>query len=153
MHISKSSEVASEADGEVALLRHYFHVDLKPAVAASLSAGEQVLFLANIDVAAAEAFFSSDPKLRREEMLKASTKYFLQLKDLSKDPLPESSHKWITSAAPQAVKQQHIPSESSTLAPKLLRFDESSGQLLNKQDVRVEQKEESKEFVSLPWRA
>ena len=78
-------------------LLHYFHVELKSAVAACMLPDEVVAFLANVDIAAAESFLPAEASKQCSEVLKANLKHFNKIKDAAQKKgivVPKSKRLW-----------------------------------------------------------
>jgi hypothetical protein len=132
---------------------HYFHVELQNALTVLFDGDRKLSFLANVDVAAADAIIASDEAKQRESVLSSTYKYFSELSAVAaekKFPLPASSREWINFTA-IGQKTQKKDARIAMIAPKILSFDESSGTLLERQDKQVEASD-SKGAHTLPWK-
>jgi hypothetical protein len=70
-------------------LLHYFHVELESAVAALGNDDKRLMFLANVDISAADSFLAAEAKKKnqREAVLQATSKYYYELQEVAKQKL------------------------------------------------------------------
>ena len=106
----------------------YFHVDLKTAVAADRGEQAQAVFFANVDCAAADAFFLSETKDVKTNLTEATLKYYTQLSTNAKGDqvqLP-GARTWVNfvTAARAATNTAVAVAEETQLKVKVLNFDE-----------------------------
>jgi hypothetical protein len=133
---------------------HYFHVELQTAMTVLFDSDRKLSFLANVDVAAADAIIASDEAKQRESVLSSTHKYFLELSAVAAEKkfiLPASSREWINFTA-IVQKTQKKDTRPAMIAPKILRFDESSGTLLERQDKQEAEASDSTAAHALPWK-
>ena len=140
----------------------YFHVQCKKAaVAEGLEGNEhaQSLLLANVDVAATDAFIAAK-NIKVKEALKAATqKYFDQIlangRKADKDfalPAPPQDMAWLAEPKTESEKDKEVsktPAEEKQIMPRILRFNES-GELQNAQ-VREESFIKQDKRFDIPW--
>ena len=117
-------------------LLHYFHVKCEPAVADAVSEGQRLVFFANLDVAAAEAFITNHKsKDRQQPLLQAVAKYHEQLAEHSLKLLPklekgpDERYAWIDFTKMPAASGSKGGASTTAVAvdalkPKILRFDD-----------------------------
>ena len=145
----------------------FFHVQCEPAVAETVAADQRLAFLANVDVAACEAFLGNlKSKDRRQQMLKALAKYHTQLAE-SSTKMPKVDAKdekfgWIDFASLSAVaehasKSNNKKPEETPLNPKLLRFDAAGELIGDGHEKRVSASsgpsdENEAVLIRVPWR-
>ena len=67
--------------GKLERLLRYFHVDCQEALGASVEAPKRIDFLANVDVAAADAFYFAFAGKKISLMMASVQKYYFQLSD------------------------------------------------------------------------
>ena len=145
-------------------LLQYFHFNCKAAVAEAIPKENVIAFLSNVDVAASEAFcVEKREKFRKQAMLKAIVKYYEQLHDKASEKLPEKASlektkfEWIDFASclgsQPEVKTAAVADEIA-LKPKVLHFDEATGELVGAGQARREEKDKKGENASVPvpWR-
>lgn len=103
-------------------LLHYYHVELKEWLATCWEPDKIHLLLANVDVAAADAFIVSDQPKQCENVLKAILKYYQDLTAVAankKTPLPASKCSWITYDK-EAKKNEKHEEKVSAISPRVL---------------------------------
>ena len=133
-------------------LLHYYHVELKDWLATCWEPDKVLLLLANVDVAAADAFIASDEPKQRENVLKATLKYYQDLTAVAatkKTPLPASNCTWIKYDK-EAQKNEKQSEKTSAISPRVLDFDEATGNLLTKQEEKDGAAQERRPTI-LPW--
>ena len=142
-------------------LLRFFHGSCKDLVD-KMKPQSRILFLGNIDVAAAESFWAAkDPKLKYgeqkiQEILLAGTKKYLAQLGLEEDEEKVNSlygrAHWICFKK-DAEPGQAIPTAVETSsAPSVIKFDEITGTQLNTQVDFGVPSEEKKQAHKLPWR-
>ena len=67
--------------GKLERVLRYFHVDCQEALGASVEAPKRIDFLANVDVAAADAFYFAFAGKKISSMMASVGKYYFQLSD------------------------------------------------------------------------
>jgi hypothetical protein len=139
-------------------LLHFFHVTCKPAVAA-LPQFDKVNFLANVDCAATEAFYGSTCKgTLQTTLLEATVKYGKQvLENFADSKSIAPLAKWINYEKASAVAEQKAAVASkkqadARLTPKVIDFDEATGQRTNAQDEREATNRAQGVIVKVPWK-
>jgi hypothetical protein len=137
-------------------LLHYFHVDLKNAVALNRGEQAQAVFFANVDCAAADAFLQSDAKDVKSKLIDATVKYYTQLSvDEKGDPLNlPASRSWVDfDVAAHLLENTAVAATGDKqLKVKVLGFDENRGKLLCRQtEVGIDEKQPLAR-IELPWR-
>ena len=133
---------------------HYFHVELQTAMTVVFDGDRKLSFLANVDVAAADAIIASDEAKQRDSVLSATYKYFWELSAVAaekKFSLPASSRDWINFTG-LVQKTQKKDARPAMIAPKILSFDEASGTLLERQDKQEVEAADSTAAHTLPWK-
>ena len=149
-------------------LLQYFHTRCETAVAVWPNPKAQVLFLANVDVAAADAFIKSKVSSTKKDLMLATWKFVLQLRAAqAADPdagnkfrrpwtLEEPEAKWlamdlwqaaVAAAEAEAAAVGAVPERAT---PQVLQFNEKTGELLNQQPETQPTKESTQPNV-LPW--
>ena len=144
-------------------LLHYFHEEQKHIVAL-LPESQRILFLANVDVTAADAMFVTETNRalskadKQTALLQTTLKYFTTLSQVAMpgDALV-STHEWIKfgeqlKAAEPEKKKTKMTVAVAAPAPKLLEFNEKQGTLLNFQDVKLLTAPSTLDMVPLPWK-
>ena len=141
-------------------LLHYFHQFCHAAVAALGAEHIQQAFLANVDVAAAEAFCVwPDTRPLKElqgGLLAATWKYYDQLRSAAAASMPtisDEKYDWIIFKPPRENKKATTTAVAETkVLPKVIEFDNQTGLALSSQDQRGAEKQQAQQFVLLPWR-
>ena len=124
-------------------LLHFFHVEAAAAVAAFGDEHKQHAFLANVDVAVAEAFAvcknKDNPHDVESVVLTASHKYYQELLFACgtqiQDCMAERNHKWINwekHALTQMKPQSSVEDKRVLLV--ILDFDAKTGKALSQQE-------------------
>ena len=140
-----------------ALLRH-LHVRMKAHMEARLAPQSRGLWLANVDVAAADAFTGSKNdsginafEKTKKAMLAATAKYVHQIKGAE----IKADAEWIVFANLMQQITSAVATEApEVVKPKLIQFNEETGEALDQQIAFKMVKEEQKRTytASLPWR-
>jgi hypothetical protein len=134
-------------------LLRYFHVVCSDLVAQK-SPKQSALFLANVDVAATEAFIASPVSKRRQGMIAATSKHYFDLERAGKEaeegftmPYLAAGAEWMQFEKKQEEQAQAAP----VLLPRVLSFDRDGG-VRCQQETRAHE-EVQKESKTLPWQA
>ena len=152
-------------------LLQYFHTRCDTAVAVWPNPKAQVLFLANVDVAAADAFIKSKVSSTKKDLMLATWKFVLQLRAaLAAAPVAASKSwrawtveepeaKWlamdlwqaaVAAAEAEADAVGAVGAVPERATPHVLQFNELSGELLNQQPLLLTSKDSTQPNV-LPW--
>ena len=139
----------------------FFHTKCKHAVAA-LPSNEQSIFIANVDVAAANAFVGAALAQKlpaKKDMAIAVAKYWKQLQAGAEPVQDKVTGHWPSfrtavdlaesAKAKPAVAGQKLP--PTYAQPILIHYNEDTGKALRQADVRDDIKDEP-EYVTLPWK-
>ena len=150
-----------ECVSKIEQLLHFFQVEAATAVAALGDEHKQQSFLANVDVAVAEAFVVCKKQDKPQEVVRivltASYKYYHQLLyacgTQMKDCMAKQIEDWIDwkNVALEQCKEQTSVKDKKVL-PVILDFDAKTGKALSQQELFPIQTQEGAKW-SLPWRA
>ena len=140
-------------------LLRFFHSTCQEALD-KLQPHSRIQILANIDVAATEAFYAAKANKKvtvtkvQELLLDATAKHADQL-GLSDEQRTSAEHPWIEfQVTPEEEKTAN--NDAMKCAPAVIRFDEKTGEQLNKQvnfEITSTHKRSNATPVKLPWRA
>jgi hypothetical protein len=139
-------------------LLRYFHVTCKHKWEEKLKPQSRAIFLANVDVAATDAFYAARPSAGNKHIEKtkkaiigAVVKYAESI-GLREDKPISTTDSWIEFEWGQCDTTQD-PVAQDPVAPKVIEFDETTGTCLTSQ-IEFKKKEEKQETgaIPLPWR-
>ncbi len=140
-------------------LLRFFHDTCQEALD-KLPPHSRIQILANIDVAATEAFFAAKAIKKvtvrkiQELLLESTAKYAEQL-GLSVDQRTSAEHPWIEfQVTPEEEKKANL--DAMKCAPAVINFDEKTGEQLTRQvnfEIPSTHKGSNATPVKLPWRA
>ena len=138
-------------------LLRFLHVGCKPLEKSKPQLRNKLL--ANIDVAATDAFFAA-PKKRSDQknipgILLASTAKYLEPLKMQGEDLVSQDAPWIDfSKKEEEEKKEEEPRTSleTIVAPAVLQFHEQSGKQLNTQLTFPEEVKQKEAPIKLPWR-
>ena len=151
---SKFRTASFEALTTLEQLLHYFHYGRRAAVAALGDEHRQKALLANVDVAAADAFMGAQEKDLKTKLLEATHKYEEQLKQAAPAEMQQSVQdprlQWIVFTAPSPSPSRNSAVAELKLNPKIIQFDPNTGEARSSQDT-VDPNIEA-EILSIPWR-
>jgi hypothetical protein len=144
-------------------LLQYFHVTCKLKWEEKLKPPARTMFLANVDVAATDAFYAARPLAGKKQLEKtkkaliaAVTKYALEIGPPAGSP--ESEDSWIVFDWGQCGTATTVGTTSVTkpplVAPKVITFDEKTGECITQQNEFPQTQLPAGETkaTSLPWR-
>ena len=144
---------------------NYFHTELCPAVAGDLTERDVIEFSSNVDVQVVDKWFPiAKEAQQREVLLQVGSKYYYQMKAklektskqlVDKMPVATRRYPWMEFTDPAEKqtpeKTEKKKPEEAIMNATILRFDEKTGELLNKQDTKS-QAEASMSKIQLPWK-
>ena len=152
-------------------LLRFFHGSCKDIIVYKLNPQSRIVFLANVDIAAAEAFYAAAqtktkgkyaaPKVIQDALLAATTKYLAQLgldedadtvKNLRGDSEWISFKKDAKAADTTPTTPMTTPPHTVDSAPCVVTFDEATGVVLNQQRQFEKTTDKKTGRVNVPWR-